>query len=678
MLPITTYLLLAIIFILVLILFNKHSKIKNLTAQIEKTTQTIKMFNDINLPLFYKDKNGKFSGCNPSFEISFGHFKKQAIKDLSTIKSTKELVLTYDNDIQKSTVIHFFNFLDKDKKPMGGIGILFDSSKINTDRETFIKQRDALTHALNGSMEGYWEWDVKTNEVVFSTKAKELLGYTENEKAPETLSAWLNIIESYDLAKTNEALSSHLSGKTPFIDVQHRLKTADAERWINLRGSVALREQGVPSKIYGTMRDISDSKQKEVILEKQRDLFTTFMDNLPALAFIKDKQGKYIYANEYFQKLLGQTPWKNRTVEEIFPKNISSKIIKSDREALYEGVIKSEEILFDEAGIKKLFSTHKFPIENMDGKVLCGFGIDITKEKSYLNRINLYLKVFENANEAIVITDTSGAIVDANKAYLQLISLPKEKLLGKRPNIRSSGNQTPEFYKKMWSKLVVDGAWRGEVLNVNKDGILCTEILSISSIKDENNVVKNFIGIYQNIEHQKLVEAILREQAHFDPLTQLPNRLLFNDRLAESLNRASREKNEMALIFIDLDDFKDINDTKGHEAGDIVLKEIAKRLAEMTRTSDTIARLGGDEFVMILEQIQHKSDLPHIAQKIIDSLTEPIVLDDHSTCKVGASLGISIFPEHASDKDELLKLADKAMYAAKDSGKNCFRIYSSD
>ena len=661
--------LLIISFLLLILVIQKSKQLKKLSSTCkEKST----LLDAINLPIFYKDKDGKFIGCNKAFDTSFKNFKQQTINELKEFRTTctKEVELTYDNDIKKSTTINFTNYLD------GSIGVLFDTSQMKSDKTALLHKKESLELVLKGSREGYWEWDVKSNALTLSKRAKEILGFEEDEKAPESITDWMNLVESYDIAKTNEALALHIRGESDFIDIEHRLKTSLKDTWVNFRGKGVYNSKKEIIKVYGTIRDISSQKTELTNITKQKDLFMTFMDSLPALSFIKDKSGKYIYLNSTYQKLLGFKPWKDKKTEEIFDKSISKSIIESDREAFYEGKHKHEEYITNEEGIKKLYATYKFPIDSNEGKVLCGFGLDITQEKIYQEKIELYSKIFDNTNEAIILTDEKGITIDINNAFKELTGYSKKEIIGKNPNIRKSEKHNNEFYAKMWKSLMTKGSWTGEMFNKHKNGTIYPELMNINSIKNEKNEITNFVGIFQSIEHQKQIESQLKKMAHYDTLTNLPNRTLFYDRLDKSIQRAHRDETLMGIIFLDLDDFKVINDTIGHSAGDTVLKVVAKRLINTVRDSDTVARLGGDEFVIILEKISQLSDISYIADKIISEIKAPIQVKDNKECSIGISLGISIYPKHTTDKKELLEFADSAMYKAKDSGKNCYKIYN--
>ena len=669
MLELSTIILLIISSLLFFLLLQKSKQINKLTSTCKEYDT---LLNAVNIPIFYKDKDGKFIGFNKSFDISFGSHKNDAIKELQHFRTsqTKEINLIYDNAITKSTIIHFTNYLD------GSVGLLFDTSKMKNNKTKLLEQKNRLEYALKGSDEGIWEWDIKTNALILSKKAQDILGYKEGDKTPESMVDWMNLVDSYDISKTNESLASHIDGRTSNIDVDHRLRISETITWINLRGKGTLGKDNKISKVYGTIRDISKEKKEFFNISKEKDLFTTFMDNLPALAFIKSKEGRYIYINNYYQKLLGFKTWKNKTVEEIFEKQISDPIIESDRESFYEGKHKHEEYVINEEGIKKLFETYKFPVDNNTEKVLCGFGLDITKEKQYQEKIKLYAKVFNTANEGIIITNHKNEIISVNDSFRTITGYSEKEVLGKNPNIRKSNKNTKELYVQMWKSLLSKGVWSGEIFNKNKDGTILPELMNINVIKNEKNEIINFVGIFQSIEKQKIVELKLKKMAHYDVLTNLPNRTLFSDRLDQAMQRATRDNQMLGLVFVDLDNFKIINDTKGHAAGDLVLKEASKRLTLVIRDTDTVARLGGDEFVIILEKISQISDISYIANKVISEIKKPIKINDQNEeCFIGASLGISIYPNQTKDKKELIEYADNAMYKAKEDGKNCYKIY---
>ncbi len=285
--------------------------------------------------------------------------------------------------------------------------------------------------------------------------------------------------------------------------------------------------------------------------------------------------------------------------------------------------------------------------------------------------------IFENAREGVIITDTSGTIISVNRAFENVTGFGADEIIGKSPNILYSGRHDDEFYRKMWQCIESEGTWSGEIWNRRKDGKEYLEWLSISSITNNEGDKTHYIGIFSDITSEK--ESIERIQylAHYDQLTDLPNRVLFQDRLKQALAKARRDGSEVAVLFMDLDGFKEVNDSVGHSIGDALLQQVAKRLLSHTRESDTVSRFGGDEFILLLTSFSGKNGVAGVAGKILEEIDQPFEVEGH-TLHVTTSIGISLFPADGDDCDTLLKRADIAMYQAKRNGKNQFRYFLSD
>ena len=296
-----------------------------------------------------------------------------------------------------------------------------------------------------------------------------------------------------------------------------------------------------------------------------------------------------------------------------------------------------------------------------------------------VSRQNLRLadKVFESTLEGIVITDATGIIETVNPAFSRITGWRKDEVVGKNPRILNSGVQPPEFYQHMWASLRQHGVWQGEVTNRRKDGKLYNEHLTITGIKDANGVFTHFAGIFTDITQRKQAEERLHFLANHDSLTGLPNRTLFMERLNQALANAQRAETMMAVMFLDLDRFKFVNDTLGHAAGDHLLRTVAERLKSILRESDTVARLGGDEFTIILESLSDIQSVASVAKKIIETLAGMVNIDGQDVY-VTTSVGISIYPHDGADTQTILMNADTAMYRAKEQGKNTFRFFTAD
>lgn len=299
------------------------------------------------------------------------------------------------------------------------------------------------------------------------------------------------------------------------------------------------------------------------------------------------------------------------------------------------------------------------------GSIICWqFAVSRIERQKLRGEVELHAKLYETATEGVLITDPGINIIETNEAFTVITGYSQDEVLGKNPHILSSGKHDAAFYKGLWSSLVKSGNWEGEVVNRRKDGGVYIEWLRISAITDEKGNVTNYIGIFSDITSRKLSEEELRKRAHHDPLTGLNNRLSLNERLDQNLARARRNKYRLALLYIDLDKFKPINDTYSHQVGDVVLREIANRLLSEVREMDTVARVGGDEFIVILAEIDTIDHAGMVAENIRTRLLEPIEYQGN-TLQVGASIGIAVFPEDAIDSEGLVARADAAMYRAK-------------
>lgn len=294
-----------------------------------------------------------------------------------------------------------------------------------------------------------------------------------------------------------------------------------------------------------------------------------------------------------------------------------------------------------------------------------------------LQHLRLATKVFESTLEGIMVTNARRVIESVNPAFTQITGYKAHEVIGKTPAILSSGRHDAAFYQKMGDELAANGYWQGEIWNRRRNGEIYPEWLTISSVKDDGGRIANYVGVFSDITKRKAAEEQMQFLAYHDGLTSLPNRELFLDRLHHAIAHAHRHRDMVAVMFLDLDNFKPVNDTLGHHIGDQLLQVVAQRLVACVREADTVARLGGDEFTVILESIADADDVAHIARKINAALAEPLRIDDHEI-RTSASIGISLYPTHERQAAELIKCADTAMYVAKKGGRDNFCFYTAD
>lgn len=308
-----------------------------------------------------------------------------------------------------------------------------------------------------------------------------------------------------------------------------------------------------------------------------------------------------------------------------------------------------------------------FALDNLDRE---------RERQAVLGKLKLAASVFENSAEGIMVTDADANIISVNRAFTDITGYPAEEAIGRNPNLLASGRHGPEFYRRMWESLAGRGTWRGEIWNRRRNGEIYPELLTISCVRDDSGTLTNYVAIFGDISERKQAEQRIRQLAQYDALTGLPNRLLFADRLQQGLVQARRGGTHLAVLFLDLDRFKQINDTLGHDVGDQLLQMVAQRLGSCIREQDTVSRQGGDEFLAVLPATD-ATGAAMVAEKMLQTLVQPYAIEGH-TLRISASIGIAVFPEHGEDADTLVKHADVAMYQAKEAGRNHSLIFDPD
>jgi diguanylate cyclase (GGDEF)-like protein/PAS domain S-box-containing protein len=304
---------------------------------------------------------------------------------------------------------------------------------------------------------------------------------------------------------------------------------------------------------------------------------------------------------------------------------------------------------------------------------IIGTNQDVTRQRQAEDRLRLAANVFAHAHEGICVTDAQERIVDVNPRFCELTGYPADEVLGRTPRMLKSGYQSAEFYKAMWQAISRDGHWRGEVWNRRRDGRLYAERLTISAVTDSHGVVSHYVGVLSDITSAKEYEERLERIAHYDVLTGIPNRSLLADRMSLAIAQTQRSRTLLGVCYLDLDGFKPVNDTYGHEVGDLLLVEVAERLRACLRGGDTVARLGGDEFVLLLLGLDSIQECRLALERILEALRRPMEVSGHRV-EVSASIGVSLYPQDNADADTLLRHADMAMYQAKQLGKNRYHL----
>ena len=404
------------------------------------------------------------------------------------------------------------------------------------------------------------------------------------------------------------------------------------------------------------------------ILEKKNNVLAKVVDLNPSkIAIYTYEDGILFYANNNYLK------FTNLTLNHI--------------DYLKFNEISTYDVRFEEIKSKLKFVT-TFTYQKQDGtrwlestfyvvpnEFIIHVCNDITEQKEKELQLEQYAIFFENSNEGIIITDFKTKILSVNKSFSKITGYRKDEVIGKKPSILKSGIQDKNFYIDMWESLKNNSSWQGEIWNKRKNGEVYPEWLSIAKVFNPKYNEEFYIAIFTDVTSLKEADKKLYFYANHDVLTKLANRVQFESYLKSNIESCKRRNEKLALFFIDLDKFKEINDTYGHTVGDEMLITVSKRLTQSIRKEDFIARLGGDEFVLIIKDVKNETDMLHLAKKINDNVKEPIQIAD-KVFFMTLSIGIAIFPEHGSNSEDLIKFADAAMYETKETGRNGFTLYN--
>jgi diguanylate cyclase (GGDEF)-like protein/PAS domain S-box-containing protein len=399
---------------------------------------------------------------------------------------------------------------------------------------------------------------------------------------------------------------------------------------------------------------------KSEVTQEELEILATFPEENPNPVMRIGSNGRIFYANTSAKTLLesSQIPsggfLPSWLMEKLLPAFSSGTVFEVRIEESFYHILSSQASRTDSVFL---------------------FWQEVTLQKKYEALLHLSTSIIENTSEGIFVADTKGKIERINPAFTTITGFDAGETIGSTPRILKSEHQDAEFYRKMWEEIRKTGTWAGEIWNRKKDGAVIPVWLSITSIQDAGSDTKKHVAVFHDMSRIKHTEEKLKHQTYYDPLTTLPNRLLFYDRLDKAIASARRNKTKIAVLLLDIDDFKKINDSLGHYFGDRYLKIIGERLKEGTREEDTIARLGGDEFALLQVNIHSQNDVIDIIGRVKTVIGKPVSIEDHELVP-SASVGVTFFPDDGTDADTLLKNADLAMYQAKKYEKGGYALFN--
>ena len=527
---------------------------------------------------------------------------------------------------------------------------------------------------------GTWDWNLVQDRIELDERAYRILGYA-NATAPIDYARLRDLTHPADWPTLEQRMVQSLASSRGFC-VEFRLRSKNRGWiWTEACGKVISHDWlGRPLRMVGTFADMS---AREVVTETLRHEREVFLTGPVMLIRWRNEPGwpvSYVSAN--VATILGH-PLSAWTGGEIV---YAELIHPEDRERVAREVAAA-------ASGSLAFEHTPYRLRHADGHYLWmfdhtsierdgagtihayyGYVLDISSRLMAEEKLALWGVAFIFAHEGIFVTDATGAVLEVNQAFLDMTGYTRHEFVGQNPRILKSGYHDPSFYHQLWRDIAETGSWRGELHNKKNSGERYTQSTVISAVRDARGQVSHYIGMAHDITAARESEQRLLQLAYYDALTGLPNRTLLGDRLHQAIAQSKRSNSGLAVCYLDLDDFKAVNDRLGHKIGDRLLIQVALRLLDNIRSGDTVARIGGDEFVLLLNGLDSIEEYDVPLRRLLSGLATSFDIDDE-VVQISGSIGITLYPQDSSDPDTLLRHADHAMYAAKQAGRNRYHFF---
>lgn len=613
------------------------------------------------------------------------------------------------------------------------IGAMVDITELRHARLEQEASSDKLKALFNTMSEGLVLHD-KTGAIVDANPSAERMlncSLAEMQGRIPRAEEWHTIYEDgsqfpAELYPSNEVLRT----AAPVRDVVMGIERGHTQRWLKVNAE-PLFEQEQLSGVLVTVDDISaevdfrrELKQRALVMSNLADMAARFLQHsdwlqllrsmLPSISRALDVDAIYLYQNTTAHERVSGTlltQWRRDQKEHIRTfKQLNNKLSRwypaiaqltkgtivagqaADMDKMLQPLLKRfriqaialmpvmvDGLWWGLLGVELHHRGREWNQVELDAlKMLATALGNAVKRQQFESSLQQAAAVYESTREGIMVTDASNRIIQVNQSLLQMLGYEESEVIGNTPAMFSSGRHDQAFYRQMWQELSEHGHWQGEVWNRRKNGEIYPELLSINTILDASRQVSHYVAVFADITQLKASEQELAYLAHHDVLTDLPNRLLMSSRLQNAVDLAKRDQHQFAVLMMDLDRFKYINDSFGHPAGDELLKLVAASLKRRLREIDTVARFGGDEFIILLEQLHQSEDAARFATQLINDMSQPWLLSNNAEVRIGASIGISVYPDHGTEGEILLSNADAALYRAKEQGRGRFAYYSDD
>ena len=568
------------------------------------------------------------------------------------------------------------------------VGKIIGACKIVKDVTPLVIERQRLHMALSASNNAMWDWDLTTGLLFPSDQFLAVTRCSGNVDTHD-FNFFKQTIHPDDVAQTLKAMYAYLEGDEERVELDYRLATTpgEPEVWVTTHAKIVERDaQGRPTRLVGTITDTTHSRRMHADLVDREQRLSRVIEGSDQGYWDWNIQTNSLNVSARWAEMLGYQLNEMDLADGGYEKYFHPE----DLVVVMETVLKhlQGKLPYLEHELRCLTKCGQWRWVLTRGRVvewdeygnplmLSGTHTDVHARRKLEMAKREAATVFENSYDGIIVVSPKGLITRTNPSFTRITGYKEMEVVGKSYRMLFSEPQSHRFYDELKASLTNNKYWTGEIWSRKKDRQPYPALLSISSVVDDRNHIEHYIGIFSDISRIKEHEAELDRVAHYDPLTGTPNRRLLSDRLEQSILRADRHNNTLAVCYIDLDGFKYVNDHYGHKAGDDLLVAIVNNLKNVLRAEDTLSRLGGDEFVLLINDCGSPAECSIILERILATIQLPVTVDD-VVLTVSGSIGVSLYPHDHSDADSLLRHADQAMYRAKEGGRNRYHLFDPD
>jgi len=510
----------------------------------------------------------------------------------------------------------------------------------------------------------------------------ELTGYSPADFLADRIS-FVDLYHPEDARRIPCEVDQAIARRERF-DLVYRLRHRKGDwRWVEESGVGVFDSGGRLQYLQGMLADVTERRQAEEKLLQSEASFRSLFDNVQETVYVQDGEGRFLTVNAGAERMYGYPrDWFAGKSPEVLsaPGHNDLDAVRRAHARALAGTPQSIEFWGQRADGSIFPKDVRLAAGTWFGRrVVFALARDITERKRADERLRLASSVFEHADEAIMVTNPGGVIIEVNRAFSRITGYRRSEVLGRDARLLRSDRHPRSFYESMQGELLATGSWRGEIWGRRKHGEVFPAMQTISVVRDEQGQVRHYVSLFSDITALKEHEQRLEHRALHDPLTELPNRALLADRLQQAVRRSRRHNDVVAVAYLDLDGFKEINDGHGHDVGDRFLVTLVERLRITLRECDTLARLGGDEFVLVLPELARREQSDAVLNRLLRVIARPLQVGAESLC-VSASIGVTFYPQHdeSVEPDQLIRQADQAMYQAKQAGKNRYQAFDAE